>query len=933
VTNSTNQRSQSFDAVSQFREAIIEAGLTPPDVIEADGKLRRFSSNGKPKDDAGWYVLHNGAVPAGVIGDHRTGLYMPWRANIGRTLSPAEEEAHRARVEAMRLISQREEAMRRAKAAKNVAALWKASKPASADHPYLVRKAVAPVDSLRQLEASAVASILGYAPKSSGEALTGDVLIAPVFVGDEMTTCELIDSDGRKSAIFGGAKAGGYWCVQPLPEDSPDLVLFIGEGVATMLSVGETSGRACVAALSCNNLITVAIAMRKRYAMATLVLVADLVKDTGIPDHRATQAANMVNGLLLVPKFGNDRAPSETDINDMAAKMGVDEVKAAIDAVLNGPEAAQETPQGDETDQAAPATKPKAKRLHADSVTRSYGGGRFDVSSHGVYFIGTDKEGNEKPESWICSRLDVVARTRDANGNEWGRLLEWRDDDGRRHQWAMPMELLQSDGTDMRRELARGGLSIAPGRAQRDLLASYVQVWPVDNRARCVERLGWHGAVYVTPSESIGQQDEIVVFQNAHAIDPALSTSGTLDDWRTSVAQLSAGNTRLVFALSAAFAGPLADVAGEDSGGFHLRGGSSSGKTTALKVAASVWGDPNAYPRLWRATANGLEGLAALHNDGLLILDELSQIDPKEAGEAAYLLANGQGKARASRTGAARQSARWRLLFLSAGEESLTALMARAGRKTNAGQEIRLADIDADAGQGMGAFEALHDQPTPAALALAVKDAAIKYHGTAGLAWLRHIVADRTALPDTIAKGIEGFVDDAVSGDAAGQVLRVARRFALVALAGELATHYGITGWATGEAMTAAHRCFASWLESFGGAGNREKRSILAHVRAFFEAHGQSRFENIHARDNQRITNRAGFYRPGADGEREFLVLPEAFRRDLCQGFDIRTVTAALLEAGWLEAGKDGKTAQKPRIPGMGPTRCYVFTSKMWEAE
>jgi uncharacterized protein (DUF927 family)/phage/plasmid primase-like uncharacterized protein len=936
ATNSTNQRGQSFDAVSQFRDAIIEAGLTPPDVIEADGKLRRFSSNGKPKDDAGWYVLHNGAVPAGVIGDHRTGLNMPWRANIGRTLSPVEEEAHQARAEAMRLISQREEAKRRAKAAKNAAALWVAGKPASADHPYLVRKTVAPVDNLRQLEASAVASVLGYAPKSSGEELTGDVLIAPVFVGDEMTTCELIDGDGRKAAIFGGAKAGGYWSAQPLPEDSPDLVLFIGEGVATMLSVSEASGRACVAALSCNNLITVAKAMQKRYPKALLVLVADLVKDTGEPDHHAGQAAESVNGRLLVPKFGPDRAPSETDINDMAAKMGMDEVRAAIDAVLNGAEAAQEAPQGDETASDAPAPAPapmKAKRLHPDSVTCSYGGGRFDVSSHGVYFFGTDKEGNEQPEKWICSRLHVVAKTRDATSGEWGRLLEWHDDDRVRHQWAMPLELLQSDGTDMRRELARMGLSIAPGKAQRDLLASFVQVWPVENRARCVERLGWYGSVYVTPSESIGQEDEIVVFQNAHALDPALSTAGTLDEWRASVARLSMGNSRLVFALSASFAGPLADVACEDSGGFHLRGGSSSGKTTALKVAASVWGDPNAYPRLWRATANGLEGLAALHNDGLLILDELSQIDPKEAGEAAYLLANGQGKARASRTGAARQSARWRLLFLSAGEESLTALMARAGRKANAGQEIRLADIDADSGHGMGAFEVLHDQPTPAALALAVKDAAIKYHGTPGLAWLRHIVADRATLPDTIAEGIKGFVGDAVTGDAAGQVLRVARRFALVAMAGELATHYGITGWNIGEATMAAHRCFAAWLESFGGTGNREERNILSQVRAFFEAHGASRFEDIHATCDQRIINRAGFYRAGVNGEREYLVLSEAFRRELCQGFDIKAATAALLDAGWIEPGKDGKTAQKPRIPGMGPTRCYVFTSKMWEGE
>ena len=90
---------------------------------------------------------------------------------------------------------------------------------------------------------------------------------------------------------------------------------------------------------------------------------------------------------------------------------------------------------------------------------------------------------------------------------------------------------------------------------------------------------------------------------------------------------------------------------------------------------------------------NGLEGLAAVHNDGLLILDELSQIDPKEAGEAAYLLANGQGKNRASKLGTIKPSNRWSLIFLSAGEESLTTLMARAGQRTNAGQEISIFKI------------------------------------------------------------------------------------------------------------------------------------------------------------------------------------------------------------------------------------------------
>ncbi len=573
----------------------------------------------------------------------------------------------------------------------------------------------------------------------------------------------------------------------------------------------------------------------------------------------------------------------------------------------------------------------------------AYGNGEFEVSPAGVAFIGTDKHGERLPPLWLCSALQVRAMTRDAKSGEWGRLLEWRDKDGVRHQWAMPLELLQGDGVDVRRELARLGLQISTNKKGRDLLASFLQVWPVEARARCVERLGWHGGVFVTPAESIGQDGEIVVFQNAAAIEPAYSVAGSVEEWRDAVARLAVGNSRLVFALSVAFAGALADVVGEDSGGFHFRGASSSGKTTALKAAASVWGDPSAYPRLWRATANGLEGLAALHNDGLLILDELSQIDPKEAGEAAYLLANGQGKARASRTGTARQSARWRLLFLSAGEESLTALMARAGRKTNAGQEIRLADLDADAGAGMGAFEALHDQPTPAALALVLKDAATKYHGAVGVAWLRCIVADRAKLADIISHGIKRFVADVAPKDAAGQVLRVARRFGLVAMAGELASGdeligpgYGLTGWAEGEATTAARKCFAAWLEGFGGVGNREERAMLAQVRAFFEAHGASRFarlDDTYPDADQRIVNRAGFVRTTADGGREFLVLPEAFRREVCAGFDVKAATRALIDAGWIEPGDGGRTTQKPRIPGIGPTRCYIFTGRMWEGE
>lgn len=562
-----------------------------------------------------------------------------------------------------------------------------------------------------------------------------------------------------------------------------------------------------------------------------------------------------------------------------------------------------------------------------------HAGGHFEMSSKGVLYFGRDKDNNQLPARWICARLFIVAKTRDAKSGEWGRLLEWFDDDNTKHQWAMPLALLQGDSIDVRRELARLGLAISTNRYARDLLASYLQIFPVEKKARCVDRLGWQGDVFVTPTESIGQKNEKIVFQNNNNIQSALSISGTTKLWRESISRLAVGNSRLVFAISPAFAPTLLSFVSEDSGGFHFRGASSSGKTTALKVAASVWGDPTKYSRLWRATANGLEGLAALHNDGLLVLDELSQIDPKEAGEAAYLLANGQGKTRSSRTGLVKQSLSWSLFFLSAGEESLSALMARAGQRTNPGQEIRLADIEADAGCNMGIFNSIHEYDNPASFSLALKDYTSSYHGAVGVDWLHAIVKHRSKLPTIILESINTFVQGFIDKGVSGQGIRVARRFALVAIARELATRFKLTGWSEGESIRSARACFLTWLTAFGDKGNREDKHILSQVRAFFESYGSSRFDDIAFPNNDRIQKRAGFFRIDVNDAREYFVLSEVFRKEVCKGFEPKTVIKVLRNSGWIKPGKDNKSSQKPRVRGIGSPRCYVFTETMWETD
>lgn len=117
-------------------------------------------------------------------------------------------------------------------------------------------------------------------------------------------------------------------------------------------------------------------------------------------------------------------------------------------------------------------------------------------------------------------------------------------------------------------------------------------------------------------------------------------SKGTLRDWQQHIAKYCVDNSRLCFCVCVGFAAPLLHLLGEENGGFNMRGPSSGGKTTALKVGLSVYGGEKML-HSWKTTTNGLESIAALHNDSLLCLDELGKLEPKIAGETAYFLANG----------------------------------------------------------------------------------------------------------------------------------------------------------------------------------------------------------------------------------------------------------------------------------------------------
>jgi putative DNA primase/helicase len=342
-----------------------------------------------------------------------------------------------------------------------------------------------------------------------------------------------------------------------------------------------------------------------------------------------------------------------------------------------------------------------------------------------------------------------------------------------------------------------------------------------------VERTGWHSIgerdVFVLPGESIGcSAAETVILEGA--TNAPYEARGSLEEWRAGVGELSSGHVPPVLAISAAFAGPLLYLAGAEGGGVHFFGQSSKGKTTILQAAASVWGrgaSPG-YVKAWRATANGLEGAAALATDTALVLDELSVLDAREAGVAVYALANGGGKQRAGRDGSLREPKSWRAPVISSGEIPLEAKLNEGRGKARAGQLLRVLDIPADRGLGCGAFDNGGSNGDAGTLARAIKSAASKAYGTAGPEFVRRILSE-SVTGDDIREKVSNFVKAECQPRADGQVERVAHRLGLIAVAGELATLLGLTGWRQGHAREAA-----AWALKAGchieGARNRPKR-------------------------------------------------------------------------------------------------------------
>ena len=552
----------------------------------------------------------------------------------------------------------------------------------------------------------------------------------------------------------------------------------------------------------------------------------------------------------------------------------------------------------------------------------------FKMTVKGLVKVTGGKDKNV--EDQFTGPFDVVGEGRDRIGAGRGLWLAWRDRDDRDQRGFVRHADLVGSGVDWLKELTDRGFPGPIEHGRINWLRQALHGCRPAGRITMVRRTGWVGSAFVLPHKTIGETGGETIMFDGRADIARYGERGTLDNWRKSVAAPAAGNTRLIFALSAAFAGPIADLLEEESFGFNLTGPSSVGKSTALIAAGSIWGGggPLGFAYSWRLTDNGAEGIACAHSGTFLPLDELGQLNADAATALTYMLGNGLGKGRAGRGGEARRPAEWRTIMLSTGEVGIAAKIEEAGhgRKAKAGSLVRLIDIPADPGKGFGLFDNCPDE-APAELAQRLKAAALFDYGSAGPALVAHLTSSvakdpqfKAALRERIDLVQKSLLKGIDTGD--GQVIRVARHFAVVAVAGDLARVSLNLPWDEEEPISAPRICLKAWMSQRGGSGPQEILTAVTALRDAVEIHGQARFGHLHGPDEN------AFEDSDSPRIRDLLGFRFEFERETVWGFttaglkevlrgvgDFQTLVSGLVELSVVRRGP-GRIQTEKKIGG-----------------
>jgi putative DNA primase/helicase len=389
------------------------------------------------------------------------------------------------------------------------------------------------------------------------------------------------------------------------------------------------------------------------------------------------------------------------------------------------------------------------------------------------------------------------------------------------------MEQIGSDPNSLYKALSNAGVNIFTPKAKTAVLELLQAQQQQTSTFKVATRLGWNSGAIVRPDEIVGSPPRPLETDFGDLDRRMLAkyrSGGTLDEWKTNVGSICTGNSRLIFAVSLAFAGPiLRFVRGPRGGGFQFWGEKETGKTTATMVAGSVWGCHTGagnreigFAETWHTTANQVEIAVLAHNDSLLILDETTQAGPDDRTRAQVVitvimtLAQQREKERMTNVGAARS---WRCYFLSTSNLTLDALAERGKVVLDDALRSRLTDIPLPTG-GKGIYEDLHGFASGGDLTDTLVPRCRKYYGTAGRQFERRLVEDRKKSVKQLRKSLAGWRKEYISALKAQcqtqkfrPLQRSTGRCATVFAAGCLAITYDLVPWTEKELLRAVMSC------------------------------------------------------------------------------------------------------------------------------
>ncbi len=862
---------------------------------------------------SGWYRIFSVISKKGNT--YYVGSYGNWKnAGIpeggltikyeGEALSADEQKAIQEKQREAQRASEKERRLKAEEAAKRATDIWEGL-PSDGYSEYLKKKKVA-----------------GFGVRFS----RGSVVIPLKNASDKLVGLQFIYAGGDKKFLTGTAKSEAFHLMgEILPESS----LVIAEGYATAASIHMATGYPVAIAFDAGNIIKVTKVLRKAYPQQALLIAADDDSNQkGVESAR--KAASKTKALIVLPAFKNKG--EQTDFNDLHVSEGLPVVATQINAALN---------------QVAPISNIET------SASVTIKGTGFSITDEGVFYSNPDEDSDEA-RFRVCARLDVLAWARVKDDEGWSLLIRFLNRDSRPVELLLSAGLFASDSTSRLLEpLYLAGLEIDPHRNSKKRLSEYLQRSKPKKRVKLVHKLGWSLGAYVLPYEVIGNPEEPIHYQSGRNLLNNSAVNGSLEGWKNNVAVYCQGNPVVMFAACLAFAAPLLELLQMNTIGFHMMGSSSLGKSSIAILAGSVCGGLN-YPKTWNTTAAALEPMAAEHSDSLLILDEIKEADAFTIGKTVYQLGNQKGKSRATDTGSAtRKQHEWRLVWLSNGEKTLKHLLAEAGKNVDAGMEMRMLHINVDFNKtqaerdSKGIYQELHSFAHGASLSDHLKLEVAKNHGYPLKVFIEYLVnlpdSEKQKLISSLRRKIEAFKQDNLSDKASGQARRAGTAFGLVSCCGELATHWGITGWKKGEANQAASLLFKNWLSDRGGEGNAEATAIIEHVIHELQTKGESHFTRWDKDEPKvdthqpRSTVRLGYrkitesheYGKSSYTEEEFYIFKTAFKKEICKGLPYRRVCELLKERDALVTHKGRGFLYQALLPGAGKKKTDVYLIKM----